>query len=81
MEWFEYFCSLPCIPNPHETISSFDECSSASINTIEHYDVEVHVNHDEFSLTMYDKFLHLVHTSNNINNNFDALPYFNESQS
>lgn len=81
MKWFEYVCSLPCIPNPYETVASFDESSSNYISMIKNSNMEVHTNHDEIVSAMYDKFLHLVHTSYNINNHFDALPHVNQTLS
>jgi len=43
--------------------------------------MEVHTNQDEVAFAMYDQFLHLVHTSYNINNDRDALSHVNEMQS
>ena len=43
--------------------------------------MEVQTNDDELASIMYDQFLHLVHTSYNINNDQGAPSHVNEYQS
>ena len=69
MDWFQYVCSIPPISNLYVTVASFNDSPSTSINIIKNSDIEVHINHDEVTSSMYDVFLNLVHTSYSINDN------------
>lgn len=67
--WLDKLISFPFTPNPYETISCLNESSSPSINMTEKYVMEKHVNYNETVATIYDRFLHLIHTSYSVNDN------------